>query len=90
MVIHGLTLVPLSIFLREQTPAVIQPFYADNLSFSGYASNIAQTMRLLQYHEPSRGYFPEPDKLIAVCSESEEIQAKQVLDVFQFIYKQGS
>ena len=90
MVIYGLTLVLLSKFLREQTPAVIQPFYDDDLSFSGHASDIVQAMRLLQHHGPSRGYFPELTKSIVVCTESEEIQAKQFLDELQFIYKQGS
>ena len=81
MVIYGLTLVPLSKFLREQTPAVTQPFYADDLSFSGYASDIAQAMMLLQHHGPSRGYFPEPTKSsrVVVCSEYEEIQATLLL-----------
>ena len=90
MVIYGLTPVPLSKFLREQTPTVIQPFYADDLSFSGDASDIAQAMRLLQHHGPSRGYFPEPTKSIVLCTESEEFQAKQFLDEFQFIYKRCS
>ena len=90
MVIYELTLLPLSQFLRERTPAVIQSFYADDLSFSGYASDIVLAMKLLLKHGPSRGYFPEPAKLIVVCNESDEILAKHALDEFQFIYKRGS
>ena len=90
MVIYELTLLPLSQFLRERTPAVIQSFYADDLSFSGYGSEIQTAMKLLLKHEPSIGYFPELAKLIVVCTESDENHAKQVLDEFQFVYKRGS
>ena len=91
MVICGLSLVPLSKFLRERTPAVIQPFYVDDLSFSGYASDIAIATNLLLKHGPSRGYFPEPAKSIVVCTESDETLTKQALHEFKFIwYKRGS
>ena len=89
-VIYGLALVPLSKFLRERHPEVIQPFFADDCSLAGPASAVRKVMQLLVLHGPSRGYFPEPSKSILVCPPRDKVAAQAILSEFNFVYEEGA
>ena len=90
MILYGLALVPLAKFLRTQSPTVCQPWYADDAAMSGKVMGIAETMRLLLLHGPSRGYFPEPSKSIIVCRPEDRPSAEHVLREFNFKFADGT
>ena len=90
MVLYGIAMVPLAKFLRESVPSVIQPWYADDCAMAGKVSGIAEAMRLLLLHGPSRGYFPEPSKSIFICRRGDRPRARQVLEEFNFLHKDGA
>ena len=89
MVLYGLAMVPLAKYLREAVPTVIQPWYADDCAMSGGVKGIAEAMDILQRLGPSRGYYPEPTKSIFVCRQADRRKAKELLEDFEFIHRDG-
>ena len=57
---------------------------------SGGVKGIAEAMDILQRLGPSRGYYPEPTKLIFVCRQADRRKAKELLDDFEFIHWDGA
>ena len=68
MFVYGITLCPLAARLREAEPAVIQPWFADDSCLAGNAKPVAHVMRELMKWGPVRGYYPEPDKSLAISN----------------------
>jgi hypothetical protein len=89
MILYGTALVPLAKRLVDETPEVIQPWYADDAAMAGRASKVRDAMRLLQQWGPDRGYFPEPAKSIVVCERESRERAQETLQEFKFVYKDG-
>jgi hypothetical protein len=89
MVLYGLALVPLADTLRQEHPAVIQAWYADDSALQGRTSAIAAAMTSLQRLGPERGYFPEPAKSIFICAPDDQPAAVQRLEAFSFRFCDG-
>ncbi len=68
MVIYGIALTPLTETVRQQLPATLQAWYADDSAFGGMAPDITAAMRTILERGPARGYFPEPSKSILICN----------------------
>ena len=89
MVLYGLALLPLAKSLRDAKPAVLQPWYADDMAMHGHVNDITDIMRLLLKEGPQRGYFPEPAKSICICDLQTQNRVRPFLEEFKFQYKEG-
>jgi len=89
MVIYGVALTPLTETVRQQLPATLQAWYADDSAFGGTAPDIAAAMRTILERGPSRGYFPEPSKSILICNPAVRATVQAELVEFSFQYKDG-
>eukprot|EP00957_Ditylum_brightwellii_P138149 10531197-Ditylum_brightwellii.AAC.2 len=74
MVVYGVALLPLVEITRTTDKGVLAPFYADNVALDGPADRNAQLLDILVKHGPNFGYFPEPEKIIHVCNNAEEVE----------------
>jgi hypothetical protein len=84
MIVYGLALVPLAQKLHDEFPAVLQPWYADDVAMEGRrASNVVWVMDRLKEAGPARGYYPKPEKSILLT-------AKALLERFEFPVQDGS
>lgn len=85
MLLYGLTLVPLAKSIRKATQQVVQPWYADDMAMAGPASTINTAVKLLMRYGPDCGYYPEPDKSLLVCVDSEDCSTcSQMLREYNF------
>ena len=80
MVCYGIALMPLAEWLREQVPGALQPWYADDVSGVGTASDNATVLQLLKEKGPYFGYYPEPDKSHYVCMPQDEDAARAAFE----------
>ena len=92
MALYGIALLPLAEVLREASPNVLQPWYADDAAMQGTATDVAATFKLLIKVGPMFGYHPEPAKLIVICPLASEAAAKAAFDekTLPVNYLQGS
>jgi hypothetical protein len=90
MILYALTLSPLSERIRESTPNVVQPWYADDVALVGTATDVKKAMKVLQRYGPAKGYFPEPEKSILICDPDVKENCESVLDEFKFQFASGS
>ena len=90
MVLYGVMLIPLGKTLRRTAPGVLQPWYADDFSMLGPATDMQNVMRQLMEEGPPRGYYPEPSKSIVVCRAADEDTFRHDLDEFSFSFCRGS
>jgi len=89
MVIYGVALTPLTETVRQQLPATLQAWYADDSAFGGTAPDIAAAMRTILERGPARGYFPEPSKSILICNPAVRATVQAELAEFSFQYEDG-
>ncbi len=80
MVCYGIALMPLAEWLRTEVPGALQPWYADDLSGIGTATDNATVLQLLKEKGPYVGYYPEPDKSHYVCMPQDEEAAKAAFE----------
>mgnify|MGYP006186617991 CR=1 FL=1 len=80
MILYGVSLLSLAEDLRESQPGLLQPWYADDFSIYGRASQVASLFNRLCAKGPSVGYFPAPAKSWAICPKRVEGNAKAILD----------
>jgi hypothetical protein len=80
MALYGIALLPLAEKLRAKSPAVMQPWYADDAAMQGKATEVATTMVELIRLGPMFGYFPEPEKSIVICPLADEQSAKAAFE----------
>ena len=80
MLLYGVSLLSLAEDLRESQPGLLQPWYADDFSIYGRASQVACLFNRLCEKGPSVGYFPAPAKSWAICPKQVEGSAKAILD----------
>jgi len=89
MLLYGLALVPLARNIRDAVPEAVQPWYADDGAMAAKASKIGQAFRMLQVQGPRRGYFPEAEKSIVLCTKANEGALRRALQDFNFRYAEG-
>ena len=75
--LYGITLLPLAKRLRNDFPAVMQPWYADNAAMIGKALGISGCFKLLMKIGLHFGYHPEPAKSFYICLLADELEAKE-------------
>eukprot|EP00804_Cyclotella_cryptica_P017895 CCRYP_001275-RA/>CCRYP_001275-RA protein AED:0.09 eAED:0.08 QI:0/-1/0/1/-1/1/1/0/754 len=80
MILYGVSLLSLAEDLRKFQPGLLQPWYADDFSIYGRASQVASLFNRLCAKGPSIGYFPAPAKSWAICPKRMESNAKAILD----------
>ena len=90
MVIYGLTLVPLSKHLREKVPEVVQPFYADDLSLSDYATYIAELMTLLLKHGHQEATFQNPQNPLLSAAKLMSTPPEMLLETLTSFSREGA
>ena len=76
MALYGITTPLLAEILRENFPDVLQPWYADDAAMQGPPDRVAACFKLLCDLGPKFGYFPEPEKSIAICPLATEAEVK--------------
>jgi hypothetical protein len=67
MLLYGVSLLGLAKDLWKSQPTVLQPWYADDFSLYGRATEVASLFNRLCQKGPSVGYFPAPAKSWAIC-----------------------
>ena len=77
MVLHGITLVPLTEELRAADYGILSPFYADDAAFDGLARKSAQLLKLLMTRGSDRGYFPVPAKSLFILDTPGQEEAEK-------------
>ena len=80
MILYGISLLGLGEDLRESAPGVLQPWYADDFSIYGRASEVARVFQQLCKKGPSVGYFSAPAKSWVICPKRAEAPAKTIMD----------
>ncbi|KAL7526623.1 hypothetical protein ACHAXR_001569, partial [Thalassiosira sp. AJA248-18] len=80
MALYGIALLPLAEMLREASPNVLQPWYADDAAMQGTAGEVAATFETLIKVGPMFGYHPEPAKSFVICPIASEAAANAVFD----------
>ena len=80
MILYGISLLGLGEDLRDSAPGVLQPWYADDFSIYGRASEVARVFQRLCKKGPSVGYFPAPAKSWVICPKRAEAPAKTIMD----------
>ena len=75
MVLYGITLAPLVEELRDADPALLSPFYANDVAFYRLTWRCAAQLILLMDRGPNKGYFPELSKTIFIEDNPEEKEA---------------
>ena len=78
--LYGVSLLGLANDLRKSQPTVLQPWYADDFSLYGRATDVANLFNQLCEKGPSVGYFPAPAKSWVICPKRMENTAKAILD----------
>jgi len=74
---YGIVLLPLCRRMNAQLPGVLKPWYADNASSIGTASDNAQCLAFLVQHGQWYGYVPQPAKSWYVCKAEDEAVARE-------------
>ena len=69
---------PLVLDLRDAHHRVTQPWYADYAGAGGNFGQILAHFRDLQVRGPSRGYFPDPNKIILVSAPRNVARAEEL------------
>ena len=67
MVLYGITLIPLTEYLRAEDPELVAPLYADNPAFDGLEFQSARLLTLFLEWGASQGYLPDPANLLFIC-----------------------
>ena len=62
--------------LKEKSPGVMQPWYADDAAMQGGTKEVAATMVELIKAGPMFGYQPEPEKLFVICPLADEVSSR--------------
>ncbi len=76
MLLYGVALLPLVERVNEAYPGALIPWFANDMAFTGSASNCAGGFNLTSELGPQYGYFPVADKSYHVCKLEHEAEAK--------------
>ena len=76
MALYGIALLPLAERLREESPSVMQPWYAGDAAMMGVPAEVTKAMILLTKLGPMFRYFPEPEKLYVICIKTDEADTR--------------
>ena len=68
MIAYGIGVLLLMRELWVARPRVIQPWYADDAEAEGKFTKILEHLRGLPARGPSRGYYPDPTRIILVVA----------------------
>ena len=76
MALYGIALLPLAERLCEESPSVMQPWYANDAAMMGVPAEVAKAMASLTKLGPRFGYYPEPEKSYVICPRADEADAR--------------
>jgi hypothetical protein len=76
MSLYGVALLPLATKMREQFPAALQPWFADDSGAAGEARVNAGCLDFLRVYGPRYGYFVDPSKSHYICKAEDEAEAR--------------
>ncbi len=90
MFCYGLGIMPLIRQLKQEFPAVKQPWYADDAGAGGSFTDLRKFFLRLQEIGPAFGYFPEPTKSILIVRAHNRHEARSCFKDLRFQVETGS